>query len=793
MSDTYTTFAKRKPGDQPRSFAKPRSRTHELSKLCANCQAIFQGHLKFSRGRKSDDGATAYSLYGEGRADGSLDCHLCFLRLRVLAETGVESLEGLTTRYRIESGKESGDFFALVFSYSFVPSSEELLDSSKDAFSDMFSLSPVFDETAAETLKSLVPPERSGFHNVTLSAKNLSFRHFPPYNIETEDKVVTFHRRQDIVDRGLWTSYRSTIQTETGNASSTFNTNSPSTWAIAKLWIKNCIDYHERCEMTRGTLTRLPTRLVYVGNDATTHPCLVDGSHLAASTPYVTLSHRWGNQRFMTLNTRTKDIFYRSVPAAALTPTFKDAIEATLRLGYHYIWIDSLCIEQDSADDWAAESQRMGEYYSNSVCNLAASKASDDGSGCFVNRNPLAAQPCLVRETWTNTSPQLTFHIHDSTYQFARTVHGCELGNRGWVIQETMLAPRTLYFGYDQVFWDCLGHRACEAYPAQWITQSSLNKIGRMPTYMYPNNSHLDNKLSDFLRWETLIEDYSACSLTFPEKDKLIALSGIAKAFGDPADYLAGLWRDNFCILLLWQPAKATTRHQNFIAPSWSWASMDGSVEFDNIWDDKMLDNEARFHRVGSRYRLALWGLRKEARDALAKKRLLHVRSITSSFVTLVSAEMQLAGDDATGRLTGGSLRVKGFLFGVEDVLACRAQKWPDWNHCYDMNLLWDDTSDAMQADVRANSSAYRMLPVRIRSINTLSGLIIQKTSNNPGEYRRVGLFNLRDILGKLPLESLAVVKKYLKHRPRPLEKSDYLEKTGRTKYGIAEYVISII
>ncbi|KAI0449724.1 heterokaryon incompatibility protein-domain-containing protein [Xylaria acuta] len=259
-----------------------------------------------------------------------------------------------------------------MFSYSLVPPSEEVLESSKDVFSDTFSLSLAFDEEMMEAQNVSIVNERSGFNNPTPSAKNLSLRHYIPCNIEMEEDVAIYHRRETIVDRGLLETYQSTVQSDLDYVSGSSNMNSPST----------------------------------------------------------------------------------------------DAMEATLRQRYHYIWIDSLCIVQDSAEDWITESQRMGDYYSNVVCNLAASGASDDGSGCFADRSPFAVQPCIVRETWTNTSPQLTFYVHDSIHQYGRSVFGCELGNRGWVVQETLLAPRTRYFGYDQVFRDCLGHRACEAYPA---------------------------------------------------------------------------------------------------------------------------------------------------------------------------------------------------------------------------------------------------------------------------------------------------------------------------------------
>ena len=790
MWDTYTKSKKRKPGVQ-RVFTKPENKGNELSKLCTNCQAIFQGQLALSNGRdgKDDDEKTPYKLYGDGGSHWTLGCHLCLLRLRSLITTGVDSesvdLDLLTTRYRIENGKKREDFFSLSFSYSLVRPSEEVLDSSKDVLSGRFCLSPVFDGEA-------IAPEQSVFDEPTLSAKNLSLQHFVPCTIETEERVATYYRRATNVDRGLWVKYQSMIRSNPDYASGSSSLDSPSTWATAKLWIENCIGRHERCSMARVANARLPTRLIYTGTGPEIRPRLVDGADLPESTPYVTLSHRWGNQKFLTLTTDTKNIFYRSVPAGALTPTFKDAMAAALRLGYHYIWIDSLCIVQDSADDWAAESKRMGEYYSNSTCNLAASAASEtDGGSCFTDRDPLAAQPCIVRETWTNTSPQLTFYVHDSLDQFGSAVFGCELGRRGWVIQENLLAPRTLYFGHDQVFWDCLGHRACEAYPALWIGQSYLNKMGRMAEDMYSNNCILESQLSNFLRWETLVQEYSSCSLTFPEKDKLVALSGIAKAFGDPADYLAGLWPDNLGILLLWEPSKGATPHKSFIAPSWSWASMNGGVEFKNIWDDGQLDFRKRGMH-GSFGRM-LRDTRRKARDVLAKAGLLRVRSIVTPFITFLSAKMEPAGDDATGPVTGGSIRVKGFLFrletlpprlDLEEMMRCR--------HMRDMHLYWDEKSEGRGASVDVR--LYRFLPVRVRSVNTLSGLILQRTGGVPGEYRRVGLFDVRDIqVDQLALESLAWVRKFLKRHFQPLEQDDYVEKTGGSKDSFEECIVSIV
>lgn len=95
--------------------------------------------------------------------------------------------------------------------------------------------------------------------------------------------------------------------------------------------------------------------------------------------------------------------------------------------------------------------------------------------------------------------------------------------------------------------------------------------------------------------WQTMVMNFCARNMTEPS-DKLPALSGMAKRYADlmgwPAgDYHAGLWRDTLIsdlprsreeglssISATPDPAKTGRRHDR--APSWSWASMDGSITY---------------------------------------------------------------------------------------------------------------------------------------------------------------------------------------------------------------------
>ena len=61
----------------------------------------------------------------------------------------------------------------------------------------------------------------------------------------------------------------------------------------------------------------------------------------------------------------------------SLSKTFQDAVIISFKLGVRYLWIDSLCIIQDSISDWQQESSRMNLVYQNALFTIAAEAAAD--------------------------------------------------------------------------------------------------------------------------------------------------------------------------------------------------------------------------------------------------------------------------------------------------------------------------------------------------------------------------------------------------------------------------------
>ncbi|KAK8044998.1 heterokaryon incompatibility protein-domain-containing protein [Apiospora rasikravindrae] len=112
------------------------------------------------------------------------------------------------------------------------------------------------------------------------------------------------------------------------------------------------------------------------------------------------MSHCWVGHVPLRLLSSNIDELQNEMPIARLSRSFQDAIQVVHWLGLSYIWIDSLCIIQDSPADWEKESARMAEVYSNSHCNIAAAHAANGTYECFVERDPRLVKPLKVELSW---------------------------------------------------------------------------------------------------------------------------------------------------------------------------------------------------------------------------------------------------------------------------------------------------------------------------------------------------------------------------------------------------------
>lgn len=270
---------------------------------------------------------------------------------------------------------------------------------------------------------------------------------------------------------------------------------------------------------------------------------------------------------------------------SSLPKTFQDAVTVTMWFKIKYLWIDSLCIIQDSHEDWQRESKNMKHIYKNSFLTIAATRAVDAVGGLFVDRNPNVVRTFRVRAQWSRELDG-DYFCFDS-YIWTHEIIESPLEKRAWACQERLLSPRVLHFGRSQILWECQELDACETFPENLppeISTSSFSESKRL--LLFKGGNFYDDY------WRNIIDLYSNGCLT-RISDKCVAFAGIVEETQDFAQdrYLAGFWRQNLEQQLLWmiQHPTPASRPQCYLAPSWSWLSIDGPVQASRILRGRVL------------------------------------------------------------------------------------------------------------------------------------------------------------------------------------------------------------
>ncbi|OAP61677.1 hypothetical protein AYL99_03880 [Fonsecaea erecta] len=383
-----------------------------------------------------------------------------------------------------------------------------------------------------------------------------------------------------------------------------FSTDSDATLSLADKWLRDCIAQDTACASERQSAVwdrTLPARLICVESDGSSlrSARVVDTNLLPSDTPYLTLSHSWGDGKFLKLLSTNTTQLYCDISVDELSRTHRDALSITRRLGYRYIWIDSLCIIQDSEDDWRSQSAQMASIYGNSTCNIAAENAPGSG-GCFVRRNPLMQRPCqLTHSNDLDRGEGVYAHRYHTANWSAFPLYyysPLSLLTRAWVQQERILSPRVLYFGGPEIHWECCSFQASEAWP-----NGSPNEDHGFDE-VYPLKAAFESYITPFTNWDRddhnrfvyelwhngVLREYTAADLTF-EKDRLVALAGIVGVIQRRTGmtYVAGLWKELLPMDLMWRKMDAPMpgdKHLEPIpwkAPTWSWASVKGRKRCD--------------------------------------------------------------------------------------------------------------------------------------------------------------------------------------------------------------------
>lgn len=300
------------------------------------------------------------------------------------------------------------------------------------------------------------------------------------------------------------------------------------------------------------------------------------------------------------------DDLKRGIPFSRLPRTFQDAIRICRALAISYIWIDSLCIIQDSKEDWDIAGSKMDQIYANSWLTIAADAAENGETGFIhsparedlrsksrnlVHLGPSGKPGEIFVRPWRKFGSLGGFGRHYTVIEQEGVEHSQRLTNqgsfllrRGWVLQETLLPHRIIHFLPDEVTWRCAKVSRCECQPQSHV------KVVHEPLDLEQPREIDPEDLKEY--WKEVIEQYTQRQLTLPS-DRLAALAGLASrahSINPDAQYYAGLWSDTLPSALLWTVERRveygkfwdyeSRRIEPYMAPTWSWASITGHVNF---------------------------------------------------------------------------------------------------------------------------------------------------------------------------------------------------------------------
>lgn len=177
-------------------------------------------------------------------------------------------------------------------------------------------------------------------------------------------------------------------------------------------------------------------------------------------TGYVALSYCWGGDNEQKTTTQNIETRYEDgFPLKSQAATIQDAIIVTRKMGFRYLWIDSICIVQDDSTDLLTEISHMDQIYTCAELLISASRASCASAGFLQPILPEEVEETeielsipfkytnqaetgrIVLEKWFPSRPDLT----------PEPIH-----SRAWTLQEHLLSKRILAFGKTGLAWQCL-------------------------------------------------------------------------------------------------------------------------------------------------------------------------------------------------------------------------------------------------------------------------------------------------------------------------------------------------
>ena len=395
--------------------------------------------------------------------------------------------------------------------------------------------------------------------------------------------------------------------------------NSAEAYSQITEWLDQCRNHMDCGEVSLDV--DLPSRVIEVAPaDSPGVPRLRPTTGRKGS--YLALSYCWGSKQSYVLTTKNLKSLMRELDMKMLPQTILDAIEVTKNLGFEYLWVDALCILQDSTQGAARQDMdqvlaMMGQIYMNATMTIFAACAPSATNG-FLKDRPRSRQshfdvPCRL-------SPEQFVAVHIQEHNMYDDKIE-PINTRAWTFQEGLLSPRLLIYASHTLQWQC---RTLTCNMGGSYHYPNPSAIPRLPSPRMllleglertPRRDQLRPDIPHpvLQHWLRILATYSERKSSLPS-DKLPALSALAANYAAifGPGYLAGIWARSAVQQLCWRSTdsrRTFTRPTGYRAPSWSWAALDGLVYFPSFPQINNASDCVPYHR----FKIVEWQTRLKA------------------------------------------------------------------------------------------------------------------------------------------------------------------------------------
>lgn len=232
----------------------------------------------------------------------------------------------------------------------------------------------------------------------------------------------------------------------------------------AKRWLEECSHEHEACRhnipKSQANKT-LPTRLIDISPDgiAGMSVRIVNTADLddRTSPDYAAISYLWSDDE-LKLSSVGLESMQTELARQSLPIGIEEAIAKAQDIGFRYVWVDSLCVLQDSQEDKERECRATADTYRNAALTIVLDQFKSH-SGCLNkihsgDPNTTVKSPEQQRALLAATLPLAVY-----------MTPGFAWDTRAWSLQERLLSRRFLHLGEEQMYWECNALKASETFP----------------------------------------------------------------------------------------------------------------------------------------------------------------------------------------------------------------------------------------------------------------------------------------------------------------------------------------